>query len=260
MRQSTITENVKHDFGPVEFQDLGRRLAEATQKVDDLTQTKKQIVKDYDAQIEAQKADVLVLSRKLTNGYEMQRTECWVRYHDPVQAKKTIIRKDTGEVVRVEDMTPSECQEVLFEEPTAKETEAVSTELATLHGEAMLESETFNFRGKTVSIGATIYQTRQGWNWKFAIVTKAASGGNQESISGSDTEKPFADRNGARVGAFGEIHFQVLTAWRRNNGNLSKEQVDDARRICSWSEYIQKHPDEARDGGHPELEAGGQQS
>jgi hypothetical protein len=59
------------------------------------------------------------LSLAIRTGFEERLVPCVVRFHHPVEATKTIIRLDTGELVEECAMSAEECQTRMFAESAA---------------------------------------------------------------------------------------------------------------------------------------------
>jgi hypothetical protein len=101
--------DVQHDFSITEIGEIARRSALANQRVLELEEKKKQVTKDYAAQIEEAQATVNMLSQKISNGYEMRSTECVVTL-DPKNSSKDYHVKKTGAFARREEMTQADFQ------------------------------------------------------------------------------------------------------------------------------------------------------
>jgi hypothetical protein len=65
------------------------------------------------------------LSLAIRTGFEERLVPCVVRFHHPVEATKTIIRLDTGELVEECPMTVEECQTRMFAETPAAAPEVI---------------------------------------------------------------------------------------------------------------------------------------
>lgn len=94
----------RYDFNITEIGELARKMALANQRAIELEEKKKQLSKDYAAQVEAAQAEANVLGQKISNGYEMRETECVVTF-DPKSSTKFYHRKRDGEYVRSAEMT-----------------------------------------------------------------------------------------------------------------------------------------------------------
>jgi hypothetical protein len=101
-----ITEHidVRHEFSVVEISELALKAARANQRAQELEEKRKQVNKDYQAQVEAAQAEVNLNSTKISNGYEMRETECIVTL-DPKNSSKDYHIKKTGDFVRRAEMT-----------------------------------------------------------------------------------------------------------------------------------------------------------
>jgi hypothetical protein len=64
--------------------------------------------------IEIEITQIQRLSNNINMGWEMREIECVVEFHKPRQGVKRIIRLDTGEIVREQQMSGGELQEKLF--------------------------------------------------------------------------------------------------------------------------------------------------
>lgn len=114
-------ESLRYEFSDAETLDLSRELARSYQEVSLIEEGKDKVVADFKAQIQAKQNIISDVSRRINNGYEWRMIECEVRYHDPEKGSKTLIRLDTGEVVRTTRMDSWETQEVLFDEELLEE-------------------------------------------------------------------------------------------------------------------------------------------
>jgi hypothetical protein len=103
-------EALKFTFGPSDIQELGQSLARETQNLYDLETRKKEIVKDFGAQLEAAAGRIAMLTQKMNNGYEMREIEVLVLMDEPKPGIKRVIRVDTQEHLRDEVMTLEEKQ------------------------------------------------------------------------------------------------------------------------------------------------------
>lgn len=113
--------DVQHDFSITEIGEIARRAALANQRVQELEEKKKQITKDYAAQVEAAQAELNSLSTKISNGYEMRETECVVTL-DPKNSSKDYHIKKSGVFARRAEMTKNDFQiSMKFEKEKAKE-------------------------------------------------------------------------------------------------------------------------------------------
>lgn len=110
-------ESLKYTFNAEELATIARSLALANQEAEAIEDEKKEAVANFKARIEAQETAISRYARLYANGYEYRNVECEDLLNNPGNGRKTIVRKDTGEVVRTIEMTPDERQEKLPLEP-----------------------------------------------------------------------------------------------------------------------------------------------
>lgn len=115
----TCTEYLSYTFTTEELADIAGQLARRNTEAAELEDRKKQVVSDFSAQITAAKAEISRLARLYSNGHEYRNIDCEVRFNDPASGRATIVRLDTGEVVKVRAMTGDELQQSLPFEPPA---------------------------------------------------------------------------------------------------------------------------------------------
>lgn len=102
-------------FTAAELQAKGQELSDAVIESGDVEFKKKAAVEQFRRQLEGIEGTIQNLSGEIrAKGTDIS-TPCIVRFHVPRTAFKQIVRVDTGELVREEQMTPQECQENLFE-------------------------------------------------------------------------------------------------------------------------------------------------
>ena len=110
------TEWLKYSFSEAEIKELAKKLAYETRTLEELEDQKKSVVSDFSNKITRVKASLSGLANNINNGYDFRNIDCEVLLNSPEAGQKSIVRLDTGEIVRVEDMTQNEKQEKLFEE------------------------------------------------------------------------------------------------------------------------------------------------
>lgn len=93
--------------------DLAEQLARASQAKGDAEDQKKAQDAEYKEQLEGLNLAIKRLSRKLTSGHEMRNVPCKWILEDPTPKEKTLVRLDTGEIVRVIPMQDRDFQETL---------------------------------------------------------------------------------------------------------------------------------------------------
>lgn len=102
---TTEKRTLRYDFTAVEVHELSVQLANETKKVSSLTEEKKSVTSQWAAKINEAKATCNNLSFKVADGYEHREIDCDVIFNQPVNGKKTIIRKDSNTLVGVEEMS-----------------------------------------------------------------------------------------------------------------------------------------------------------
>jgi hypothetical protein len=100
-------------YTPAERLDLAERLARAATSLSDVEDQKKASDASHKEIVEGLKLEMKRLSRRLTSGNEMRNVSCEWLLGDPTPKEKTLVRKDTGEVVRVMPMQDHDYQEEL---------------------------------------------------------------------------------------------------------------------------------------------------
>lgn len=93
--------------------DLAEQLARASQAKSDAEDQKKAQDAEYKETVEGLNLAIKRLSRKLTSGHELRNVPCKWLLEDPTPKEKTLVRMDTGEIVRVVPMQDRDFQETL---------------------------------------------------------------------------------------------------------------------------------------------------
>lgn len=106
-----------------EREDRGIELATIQLDILRLEEEAKNKANDYKERIGGLKARSRSESVVVSRGEELREVECDILYGVPSKTHKTIIRKDTGETVDVEPMSPSELQPKLITVEGGKEEE-----------------------------------------------------------------------------------------------------------------------------------------
>lgn len=112
----TVDEYLRYEFSEEELKERAKTLAMNVQRQGQTTEEQKAAQAQFKERLERFTAEIGKLSRDINNGWEMRNIECRVRYNLPVPGTKSIVRLDTGELVREMAMSRSEMQENLFEE------------------------------------------------------------------------------------------------------------------------------------------------
>lgn len=112
-RNEKCNEYLKYEFTAEETAENAKDLARRTMALAELELKKRQLAADIKAETDKVTAEVARLSRFVNDEYDFRMIACTVNFNDPMNGKKTIFRKDTGEAVRTDDMDGSEMQEPL---------------------------------------------------------------------------------------------------------------------------------------------------
>lgn len=105
-----VHEYLRYDFTEAEFLEHARLLGKLNQDLSRAEERKKRVSSELAADVKARQDEVSSQSRLVSNGYEYRDIECEVRYHDPENGKKTLVRMDSGETVKVSFMSGDEMQ------------------------------------------------------------------------------------------------------------------------------------------------------
>jgi hypothetical protein len=111
-----VTLDLFCQFSDGELELKGQELSAAVIKFDEIVDEKTAAMKQFKERIDQASADVRKLSRKVRDRGEIRPVECAVAFHKPTKGQKTIVRFDSGEVVKECVMTDRELQEQLFPE------------------------------------------------------------------------------------------------------------------------------------------------
>lgn len=98
------TENLKCLLTEKELLAKGREQADKQQEAQKIKADAKRVASDFKAKADAVDAQLSVLANTIASGYEFRDVRCPVVFHSPEKNRKTVIRQDTGETVRVADM------------------------------------------------------------------------------------------------------------------------------------------------------------
>jgi hypothetical protein len=108
LNQTSEKRTLRYDFTAVEIHDLSLQLANKNKEVKSLIQKKKAVTSQCAAEINAAESACTVLSNQVADGYEHRDIDCEVVFNQPVNGKKTIIRKDSNTLVGVEEMSKAD--------------------------------------------------------------------------------------------------------------------------------------------------------
>lgn len=113
MANKKTTEYLKYAFSEEETRANAKELARKNQQLTELDLKRKQLVSDLKAEAETMNADAARLARWVNDEYGFRLVDCEVLLDDPESGTKTIVRIDTGEIVKTEKMTSDELQQSL---------------------------------------------------------------------------------------------------------------------------------------------------
>jgi hypothetical protein len=120
-------ESVKHTFTNDEILEFSLEQNRDIQRIASLEEEKEGVVADFKAQIKSLETKVYDVSRRINQRYEMRLMDCEWHMHVPKEGKKTLIRVDTGEQIKVQDMDTFEKQEVLFDPEPPEEKDYIES-------------------------------------------------------------------------------------------------------------------------------------
>ena len=112
-RTSPALEYLPVPYSPPERQALGEQLARATMAKTELEEGKKARDAEYKDDLEKISLSIRSLCRKLHSGNEYRNVSCEWILEDPTPAEKSLVRKDTGELIRTVPMQADDYQEEL---------------------------------------------------------------------------------------------------------------------------------------------------
>lgn len=147
-RATRETLYLRHDFTNEEKLEMGTKLAEAHNRIAQITEEEsvmKAQIKDRKAGVEA---SVGTLSRNLSSGFTMHNVDCEILYDTPQIGEVSFKRKDNGEIAKTRAMTAAEMQTEL--EFAKAETEVQTAPAA----ESVVNIETFFGKGTTDAMTA----------------------------------------------------------------------------------------------------------
>lgn len=104
------------DYSQQELDERRDRLSAAALEYDAVEDEKKSASSVYNEQLKALRGEMRQIAKQIHRKGEDRAIDCIAEMHTPSVGFKTVIRLDTGEVVKTEPMTDDERQENLFEE------------------------------------------------------------------------------------------------------------------------------------------------
>jgi hypothetical protein len=112
-RPETISQSLRCPLTDQEKIRFGEGLARLLEEMGEVEDEQKASAAKFKGQLEGIDGAVTKARKILSAGYEYRWIDCKVLYNKPASRQKTIVRLDTGEEVRIEDMSEAECQENL---------------------------------------------------------------------------------------------------------------------------------------------------
>lgn len=94
---------------PDELLEVGGDLARSSNELKDIENRKAEVNAQFAAELKKAKAEIEISSRKISTQEEMREVDCDVIINTS-EFKKTIVRTDTGVVVREENLTSEDLQ------------------------------------------------------------------------------------------------------------------------------------------------------
>jgi hypothetical protein len=113
-RPVVIKEYLRYEFSEEELRGKSKQLALSIQLKTQAQEEQKAAASQFKERIESADAQIGKLSRDINSGWEMRNVDCQVQFHTPTVGAKTVVRLDTGEIVKESAMLQSELQENLF--------------------------------------------------------------------------------------------------------------------------------------------------
>jgi hypothetical protein len=109
-----VKEYLRYPFTEDETKEIAKQLAPSVTSKTRAEEEQKSAQAQFKQRIELEVTQIQRLSNNINMGWEMREIECVVEFHKPRQGVKRIIRLDTGEIVREQQMSGGELQEKLF--------------------------------------------------------------------------------------------------------------------------------------------------
>lgn len=109
-RPTTCTEYLRHNFTDKEKLEMGAQLAGAHSRLASLKEEQEAATANFNDRKKALVAEVGRLSRLYEAGFDMQNVRCRLEWDKPNTNEVSVVREDTGEVVKVRPFTESERQ------------------------------------------------------------------------------------------------------------------------------------------------------
>jgi hypothetical protein len=111
-----ITLMLRCGFTKEEIEARANEMCMAMMRYEEVEELKKEVARDFTEELKMLRATLRRLSKEIRERGSDRPVECEVLFHKPVAGMKQIIRLDTGELVREEQMSFQERQENLFDD------------------------------------------------------------------------------------------------------------------------------------------------
>lgn len=103
------------EFTQAELDEKRDRICAALGEYDDVENEKTAVSKEYGERLKALSGEMRKLAMHIKAKQEDRKVSCKIQYHQPSTLYKTVVRIDTGEIVRTEPMSQSEQQDDMFD-------------------------------------------------------------------------------------------------------------------------------------------------
>lgn len=110
MKNTETTRQLRVNLTDKERIELGRQLAEASQRLETIAEDKKSANAQFAADKSAAEAKIGALSNQIGSGYRLDQVRCDWLMDSPEAGKKQLVRLDTKEVIETLDMTDADKQ------------------------------------------------------------------------------------------------------------------------------------------------------
>ncbi len=111
----TVTTSIERPLTEPELADLGKQQARLLQDIGELVMQKKVVIDEFKAAIGEKQKQVEELSARINLGLDRQELECDVLFDTPEKGRKSFVAVATGQIVKVEEMAPTDYQSRLFD-------------------------------------------------------------------------------------------------------------------------------------------------
>lgn len=113
MPRTEFSESLPYRFDQQEIVDMAKEMAKVRRDKALLETEAKGVAETYKGKITVLDGRGATLANLITQGFDYKLIPCCYEMNMPEEGKKTTIRMDTFEIVRVEDMSPADKQMVL---------------------------------------------------------------------------------------------------------------------------------------------------